>query len=312
MGVINAFWSPAHRPLQRWNGVNGVTSYPPNAAPSIAYLGDGIQDHRFQYLKRGTNNLMPGILGWYGAQAPMVANIVPSTIAVANIAAAAHVVSGTPMTLVAASGAGITVLSASVQATFYASPRVLSAGRVIDGVPTLQLFGAAGSFTTGYYDPATCVGRAVSITGSVSATGGNFAVAGYDVYGFPMTETIAAGAGAVTTNGKKAFKVVTSVTPAFTDAHNYSVGTADIFGFGLLATYFGDVRIFWNNAAITANTGFVTADTATPTSTTGDVRGTYAVQSASDGTKRLQIYVNPPLASIQADATNGLFGKVQA
>ena len=47
--------------------------------------------------------------------------------------------------------------------------------------------------------------------------------------------------------------------------------------------------------------------------TTGDVRGTYALQSASDGTKRLVLYVSPSVANL-SNATNlptGLFGVAQ-
>ena len=172
------------------------------------------------------------------------------------------------------------------------------------------MFGLNGNFQTGYYNRSTCVGRAVSISGVSGWAGGTFTVAGLDIYGYPMTQLVTVAAGANTVNTLKAFKVVTSVTPNFTNAQNYSVGTADIFGFGILATYFGDVSINWNSAVITAITGFVTADTTSPATTaTGDVRGTYATQSASDGTKRLIIRVSPTLGSLVTNPTTGLFGQ---
>ena len=176
----------------------------------------------------------------------------------------------------------------------------------------LQPFGISGQ-TTGVslWNPQCLIARAVAVTGSASSTGGNITISGYDIYGVPMTETIAAPASATTVNGKKAFKYIASVTPAFTDAHNYSVGTTDIYGFPIRSEYFGDVAINYNAAAITANTGYVAAVTTSPaTATTGDTRGTYALQSASDGAKRLMVRQIPLVSNIGSVA--GLFGVTQA
>lgn len=172
-----------------------------------------------------------------------------------------------------------------------------------------QPFGQVG--TINLWNPMACVARAVSVTGSASSTGGNILISGYDIYGVPMTETIAAPAGATTVNGKKAFKYIASVVPQFTDAHNYSVGTTDIYGFPLRADFFSDVAINYNAAVVTASTGFTAAVTTSPaTSSTGDVRGTYALQSAADGSKRLSIrqFVLPA----NAGSVTGLFGVTQA
>ena len=310
MGASTAFWAPVHRVLARV--ALGGNGFPLNAAPSLDFLGAGIQDHRMPYNSRGSSGVQPGVLGWYGQGSPMVANIVPSAIATNNIAAAANPASGTPMTLVASSGAGITVLSTTAPAVFFANPITVSAGVAIDGLPTLALFGTGGNFTTGFYNRSTCVGRCVSVTGVASGSGGTVTIKGYDIYGFPMTQTVTVAAGANTVNTTKAFKLVTSVTPNFTDTHTLAVGTADIFGIGLLASFWGDMDVTWNNASITASTGFTAADTTSPaTATTGDVRGTYAVQSASDGTKCLTMYVTPTLGSILTNATTGLFGQPQ-
>jgi len=311
MGAATTFFAPVHRVLGRFANT-GNAGFPLNAAPSMDFLGNGIQDHRMAANSRGSSTKQPGVVGWYGCGDIVIANVAPSTIATNNIAAAANVVNGTAMTLVAASGAGITVLSANAPAFFMPSGLSQSSGVAIDGLPSLQVFGQGGSFQTGFYDRATYVGRGVSITGSASATGGNFLIRGFDVYGYPMSQLLTVGAGAVTANTTKTFKVVTSVTPQFTDAHNYSVGTADIFGFGMLASFFGDVSINWNNAWITANTGFVAAVTSAATTTTGDVRGTYATQSASDGTKRLIVTIAPSLSALVSNPTTGLFGVSQA
>ena len=172
-----------------------------------------------------------------------------------------------------------------------------------------QPFGQSN--TVYLWNPQAVVSRAVSVTGSASATGGNILISGYDIYGVPMSEVIAAPASATTVNGKKAFKYIASVVPQFTDAHNYSVGTTDIYGFPLRADFFSDVAINYNNAVITANTGFTAAVTTSPATTgTGDVRGTYALQSAADGSKRLSIrqFILPA----NAGSITGLFGVTQA
>jgi len=177
-----------------------------------------------------------------------------------------------------------------------------------------QPFGQSNSIYL--WNPQALVSRAVSIV-PVSGTSTAqviFTVSGYDIYGVPMTETITVPTStttSTTTNGKKAFKYIASVTPNVTNAITYSVGTTDIYGLPLRSDFFSDVSINYNSAAITANTGFVAAVTTSPaTSSTGDVRGTYALQSAADGSKRLSIrqFILP--ANMGSFA--GLFGVTQA
>lgn len=300
--------APAHRVAQKVPFFNTAT--PRGAAPSMDYLGHGFQDHRLPY---NFANSATGaqVVGWYGTEPVTVISQVPSTIATANISVGAVTASGVPAVLVSVSGAGITVLSAST--IFFPSLLTISSGLVIDATPVPKQFGTASSGITAFYDPATMIGRAVSITGVAGGTGGNFLISGYDVYGYPMSELVAATAGATTANGKKAFKVITSAVPQFTDGtHNYSIGTADIFGFGILGVLWPNVEIFWNNAFITSSTGFVAPDQTTPATTaTGDVRGTYAVQTASDNAKRLVVRVYPSLALMTTSATIGIFGVAQ-
>lgn len=312
MGGVSTVWAPLHRPLKRVP--LGSAGFPLNAAPSLDFLASGIQDHRLGYNSLGSSANQPGIVGWYGGGGGLtcIANYIPSQITTANIAAGAHAVNGTAMTLVSTSGSGITVLSTSAPATFWPTGTVQSTGVVIDGLPSLHAFGTAGNFTTAFYNRGTYVGRGVSITGVSGGTGGHFLVSGLDIYGYPMTQNINATSGATTTNSTKAFKCIISVTPLFSDAHNYSVGTADIFGFGILTSFFGDTLINWPATVITANTGFTAAVTTTASATTGDVRGTYALQTPSDGTSRLVIYAAPTVGSLVTNPTTGLFGVAQA
>ncbi len=304
-GARTALYAPAHRVGNKSNKTTFPSSLTAEVAPSVDCAGTAIQDSRFQW---NLFNGVASVLGWYDTNVRTV-NYVPSTIATAAISALANAVSGTPVTLAAAAG-GITVLAAAT-VVWPAGATVPAGALVIDGAPAFISFGLDS--LTGVYDPATMVGRALTITAAASAVGGDFAVVGYDAYGEAMTETITAAAGASTTAGKKAFKFVVSVTPLFSDAHNYSVGTSDVYGLPMLASSFYDLAINWNNGVITATTGFVAAVTTTPSATTGDVRGTYAVQSASDNTKRLVISQRPSLSTMKTLGINiGLFGKVQA
>ncbi len=164
--------------------------------------------------------------------------------------------------------------------------------------------------------PQAMLGRAVSIT---TASGGTYAtgtVTGYDVYGYPMSEAITLSAGSAV-NGKKAFKYIKSVvlsggTPDTT--HAYSVGTVDVFGLPIRSDTFGDIIV--NSASsltaltlITSAANYVVSDRTTATTTTGDVRGTFAATS-STGANRFTIRQTPPAYNV--GSITGLFGVTQA
>ena len=86
----------------------------------------------------------------------------------------------------------------------------------------------------------------------------------------------------MSTYGVKAWKYISSVTPAFTDpTFTYAVGTSDIFGFATKATQIENTEIWWNGALNTAATGFVAglATGTASTATTADVRGTILVSN---------------------------------
>jgi hypothetical protein len=281
--------------------------YNPDRAPSGGDLGWGIIDPRYGYKIGGWGNPNAALGGaapaplsilWLSAAEMVCVDQVPSAAASNNIAAAQTVASGTAMTLVSASGAGITVMAAAL-----AIPQtglVVPAGNLaIDGLPGLVPFGQTGAIAA--VDPTHNIARAVSITGSASATGGAFLVAGFDLYGQPQSEQITHPGGTGTQNGRKGWKFIASVTPQFTDAHNYAVGTADIYEFPLRVDFFPYATVGWANAIVAAATGFTAADATAPaTATTGSVRGTYATQSASDGTKRLQMFITQSVAALAA------------
>lgn len=285
----------------------------PALAPSLFWGGANLYDPRAGY-----NVTKSGAIGTSGGEAAVI-NQVPSAISAVNIAAS-QTPGAAALTLVSATGAGVTVLAAAT--TVWASGNVIPAGALaIDAAPGLVSFGQATEVSTysyvSMYDPTKSIARNVRITSAGNDSGITFLVSGADLYGYPQTETIT-GANATVAAGKKAFKFIFSITPSAAVASTASVGTGDVFGLPLLSSFWGDATVIWNNTpATTPGTGYVAADTTSPaTSTTGDVRGTVSVAlitggSASDGTKRLMVYVSPSVNNL-ALGNVGLFGQVPA
>jgi hypothetical protein len=148
--------------------------------------------------------------------------------------------------------------------------------------------------------------RAVSITiGTGTIADRAVTVTGWDIYGQAMSEVIQTGTTQSTTvNGKKAFFQVASVNVANTVGGTLAVGTADIFGCPVRVTNLGYVgTLGWNNALARAAGTFTTADSTTPSTTTGDVRGTYAPANAADGAKRLVSGLLLPALAVGPNAT---------
>lgn len=139
------------------------------------------------------------------------------------------------------------------------------------------------------FDTTQATARAISYTAAAAATYTTATAVGYDVYNQRMTEQVTLSAGS-TVNGKKAFKYVQSITLSGGSAdttHAYSIGTLDILGFSVRSDFWEYMNLFVAGTFISTNTGYVVPDATSPaTSTTGDVRGTYALQTASnwDGT----------------------------
>lgn len=287
-------------------GVGPTGTNNSHKAPSLVWGGAGLYDPRGQY-----DRVRYGALGFLGSTDIPVIDAVPATMAVANIAASQSPGAGA-IALVTSTAAGVTVLATAL--TVWPSGNIIPVGAcALDGPPGLVTFGrpqvSSGNTVVSLYDPTKALARNIRITSGGVDTGITFTVKGYDVYGYPMTETITGASGAVA-SGKKAFKFVSSITQSGAVASTMSVGTGDVFGFPMRVDTIGYVSMAWNGSLVTANTGWLTSDTTAPaTATTGDVRGTYAVQSASDGTKRLQVFVTPSTANIGTNA--GLFGVSQ-
>ena len=299
------FTAPAHIVLQRSPGQFGAgSSVSPDAAPSLCYGGGGMLDPRMASNKFNAlgNGAMAANVGWVADGDINVLDVTPPAASTTNIAAAQNVTSGTAMTLVSSSGSGVVVTSSAFT--------TMPLGTVIPS-GSLAMLSQMGYLSLGirdvtaFYDPTKAWSCVIQVTGSASSTGGNVTVKGFDIYGQPMTEVIAAPAGATSQNGKKAWKWITSITPAFSDAHNYSVGTTLVSGINIAADAGGYVYIWVSGTGYTANPTITAADTTNPaTTTTGDVRGTTTLTAA-----RTVIQVTPSAARLTTvPLSQGLFG----
>ena len=154
--------------------------------------------------------------------------------------------------------------------------------------------------------------RAVKVNCSTTARA--FTVSGYDYYGQAMSEVITVATAGTAVTGLKAFYQISGVTIAGS-ATAVVVGTGDVFG---CPVRFIDksyvVRYGWNNATTDDTSGTLTvADTATATTGTGDVRGTFAPSTAADGIKRAVVTLALPAIAVGPNATRvGALGVTQA
>lgn len=281
----------------------GSLDYNDSGGPSIFAHGVGILDNRFGPFNGGDiTNVLPC---WWGNSSVCVLDQAPATLSATNIAAAQVPVAATALTLAGAS-TGITVLAAPL--SIIAGKVFPTGALMIDGNPAMITMAAAGGGVS-MYDPRTMSARRLIFTSVGDDHLATVAVVGVDMYGYTIHETVTL-ANATTTTSAKCYKAVISITPAGTlSGSNLSVGTTDVYEFGLAAYEFQFVQIYWNATLISASTGYTAPVTTSPaTATTGDVRGVYGVQSASDGTKKLQIFVRPQPWLV---TSTGLFGVTQ-
>lgn len=261
-----------------------VTNDNPDFGPSLFWAGIGVRDIR--YLARiGAGANVGGYpnqdVAWKLSGAGIDAiNAVPNPAVSNNIAASQATTVGGLMTLAGAS-TGVTVLTTPL--TILPTGNVVPAGALVfDGNPTWLGSGQSGAFA--FFNPANSISRCLILAGS----GSNVTIRGNDVYGTPITQTLGAG------NTTKAFKFIRSIT-SNAIATGVTIGTNDTIGLPLYASSFAELKINYGNTAtaptlITSGTGFVAGVTSTASASTGDTRGTYALQTPSDGTLKLTVY----------------------
>lgn len=142
----------------------------------------------------------------------------------------------------------------------------------------------------------------------ITSTGGDdsgitFTITGTDEYGETLVEAIAGPTNNSTSSGLKAFKTITSVAfDGNITSTNLSIGPGDVLGLPVKIANTGDVVSQTRNGV--ASTGvFVAADTTdAATATTGDVRGTFAVDTATDGSNYYTVAITLSANQVKADA----------
>ena len=139
-------------------------------------------------------------------------------------------------------------------------------------------------------------------------------ISGYDQYGAPMTETLTFTAGTTSkaVAGLKAFKYIYSfaiTSAADSTTNTLNMGWGDVLGLPYklpaLSDFFTNGTYFNEVLEATAPT-VVAGVTTTATATTGDVRGTVALNSAMDGSAVSVWYRTDPTSE------ETLFGVTQA
>lgn len=287
----------------------GEANQNPESGPSLFAHAVAVLDLRQQYTYIPGQNFGKQTSGWLSDLCQTI-DQVPTTATANNIATAQTATAGTAMTLVAANTTGVTVGAVVTSATTGLRVTGLLA---LDGAATTVAFGSAR--TVQIWDPTSLLARNVKITSNADDTSGTYTVRGYDIYGFPMSETITGANGTsgttAATAGAKAFKYVTSVTPAGTvNSTGATVGTGDVIGLPLRADRWSELLMTFGNTSITASTGFTAAVTSAASATTGDTRGTYSLQTSSNGVLRFTVKQMPQVSNV--NTTAGLTGVLQA
>lgn len=184
------------------------------------------------------------------------------------------------------------------------SATAVAAAQAVAGAGNLTINGASATGGVATLD----VPRAVSIVSSNAGdTTQTATVTGTDAYGLAVSEAITFN-GTSTVSGKKAFKTVTRVAISAALTGNGSVGSTDIFGLPIRANSRNYVLTAWNGAFVTTGTFAAAVTTSPATTTTGDVRGTFAPADAADAAKRLTLWV----FVFDDDTQTGLYGVTQA
>lgn len=299
------------------NASGGAAESNEERGPSLWDLGQGTLDPRSYFNYEPGSAVGTKIYGFFGNRAAV--DYQPFAASSNAIAAAQVPTAGAAVTL---------TTTGSTQGAFYTTIVAPETGSTtgslvaIDSTAAYLTFGSGG--TVAVWNPAAGTGRTINV--AMNSTGrdvGGVTVYGRDMYGIKMTETIPFGSTTISSfAGLKAFKYVESVVPVASATFVSTiiwVGFNDTFGLPLAARYSGidtSIRLIATSSLVGQNSSgpITVAATGTATSTTGDVRGTYASTTTTNDTLRLQISQNITAAMVNdvtASSFDVMFGVAQ-
>src|SRR5713226_6076695 len=230
----------------------------PDRGPSIADLGECLMDPRPPFMFAPGQASSKPFFAWAGLFGGPVVDQAPSGKSSNVIAATQVPVGGTALTLNAITSNGF---GAATTINAYEGGTV--SVRAIDTPMTGLAFGISGGINL--WNPTTAVARTLVINGSSNgSTAEAWSIAGRDIYGQKMTETVAGASIAV--SGQKAWKYISSIVPSTAGGAIGStlviVGTNDVFGFPIRVDHPGYVTAWQGPSSaafqITGSSGFHT------------------------------------------------------
>jgi hypothetical protein len=283
-------------------------------APAMFDLDFGMMDPRVAYAYQPGGN--PSSLALSFFKGVGAVDYIPATANTSAFQATATGSSGVATFALAAASSANGTFSTTIVAP--ETGTVTGTLIAIDSTAAYVTFGQTGTLAA--WNPGGGTGRNIVIKPSSNLDAGNFTVAGRDMYGYKMTETIAGGSTSLA--GKKAFKYVSSITNASAPTSTgVSIGFGDVFGLPLYTPYAGqNLALNLNSTAgisaavIASTTNLILGTTVTQTSTTPDVRGTFTSTTASNALQRLQMQVTVQASGIAAITSTNvapLFGVAQ-
>jgi hypothetical protein len=250
----------------------------------------------------------------FSLDVPRGISVTTATAAVATLSSVA--VTGTGGQISYTSQAGLVTgqrvvvsgtLSGTATITGYTTPTTYILTSVTATTATLTTTAGAAVVTT--------AGTTTGLTFTLGVAPVTVTVSGFDIYGQSMSEAITSSASVSTAvSGLKAFYLVTSVSVSGATGTAITVGTSNVLGCPVRVPNIAYVASVKSNNALAQDGGtFIAADTATATTTTGDVRGTYTPATASNGIVRTVVGILLPAIAVGPNATRvGALGVTQA
>jgi len=235
---------------------------------------------------------------------PRVLSVTTATAAVSTLSTV--VIAGTGGQITFASQAGLVTgqrltisgtLGGTGSITGYTNPTTYILTAVTATSATLTTTAGAAVVTT--------AGTPTGLTYTLGVAPVTVTVTGLDFYGQAMSEAITSSAAISTAVvGLKAFFIITSVAVSGATGTALTVGTTDALGLPVRVTDGGYIcHVGWNGSFTIDGGTLIAASTATATTTTGDVRGTFDPSSAADGIKRLVVGIMLPGIAVGPNAT---------